>query len=177
MLQNLCVSSWHPVYSWIVCVGLQHIDLVAPLTDVSLVCFIMLMPVCMFVFCMQVAKAYVSQATMHCMVQPRLRLKWMHIITAWLRSRCAGSSKASNFRSLSLSAVQLACLVCLLSCMHAYMHSVGCCHAAYTVCSEATQCIQEVSVESLCLDVSVLLIPKCSLLQGSYSSQSRDNHV
>ena len=56
-------------YSWIVCVGLQYIDVVAPLTDVSLVCFILLMPVCMFVFCMQVAKAYVSQATMHCMVQ------------------------------------------------------------------------------------------------------------
>ena len=72
-LSQLCSKiSVHPAgmqYSWIVCVGLQYIDVVAPLTDVSLVCFILLMPVCMFVFCMQVTKAYVSQATMHCMVQ------------------------------------------------------------------------------------------------------------
>ena len=90
----------------------------------------------------------------------------MHI-TGWLRSRCAGSSKASNFRSLSLSAVQLACLVCSLSCMHVHAHTYSGLLSCCIQYSEAAQCIQEVSVDSLCLDESVLLIPKFSLLQGS----------
>ena len=65
----------------------------------------------------------------------------------------------STTRTLGLFAVLHAWMH---ACMHTYI--VGCCHAAYSI---VKQCIQEVSVDSLCLDVSVLLIPKFSLLQGS----------
>ena len=55
------------------------------------------------------------------------------------------------------------CPACMHACTHTYSGLLSCC-IQY---SEAAQCIQEVSVDSLCLDVSVLLIPKFSLLQGS----------
>ena len=66
----------------------------------------------------------------------------------------------STTRMLGLFAVLHACMH---ACTHTYSGLLSCC-IQY---SEAAQCIQEVSVDSLCLDVSVLLIPKFSLLQGS----------
>ena len=124
--------SVHPAgmqYSWIVCVGLQYIDVVALLLRHSLMSawfasYCSCLFVCLYSACRSPKPMSARPpCTAWFKLMHDLVRDWSGCITGWLRSRCAGSSKASNFRSLSLSAVQLACLVCSLSCMHACMHT------------------------------------------------------
>ena len=129
LCSKICVHPAGMQYSWIVCVGLQYIDVVALLLRHSLMSawfasYCSCLFVCLYSACRSPKPMSARPpCTAWFKLMHDLVRDWSGCITGWLRSRCAGSSKASNFRSLSLSAVQLGTLVCSLSCMHACMHA------------------------------------------------------